>query len=117
MENLLGKIRDLNTMVRNGQYMEAFEKYYHPEVTMIENGGPPSVGKDVNREREQAFLEAVTEFREAKPLNVTVGYGVTMVEWHYDFAHREWGERNYQQVSVQQWQDGLIINERFYYNA
>jgi hypothetical protein len=38
-----------------------------------------------------------------------------MVEWHYDYTHAEWGERNYTQVSVQEWQDGQIVKEKFYY--
>lgn len=97
--------------------MEAFEKYYHEDVVMQENENPPTVGKSSNRKREEAFFASITAFRGAKPLKVAVGEGVSMVEWHYDYTHREWGERNYAQVSVQEWKDGLIIREKFYYNA
>ncbi|MEQ9425152.1 MAG: hypothetical protein RJQ09_12080 [Cyclobacteriaceae bacterium] len=61
------------------------------------------------------FFEALEEFRSAKPLKVTVGEGTTMVEWQYDYTHKEWGVKKYTQVSVQQWKDGQIINEKFYY--
>ena len=115
MANLLEKISDLNDLVLQGKVMEAFEKYYHEDVEMQENEEPPTVGKAANRKREEEFLSSLVDFRGAKPLKVTVGEGITMVEWHYDFTHKDWGERNYTQISVQQWKDGQIIKEKFYY--
>jgi hypothetical protein len=117
MATLLEKISELNDLILQGKVMEAFEKYYHPEVIMQENENPPTVGKSENRKREEEFFSSVTDFRGAKPLKVTVGEGVSMVEWQYDYTHKEWGVRNYTQVSVQEWKDGLIIREKFYYNA
>jgi hypothetical protein len=117
MATLLEKISDLNDLVLQGKALEAFEKYYHPQVTMQENENPPTIGKGNNQKREEEFFASITEFRGARPLKVTVGEGVSMVEWHYDYTHKDWGVRNYTQVSVQQWKDGLIINEKFYYNA
>ena len=110
-------LEDLNGLVLQGKSMEAFEKYYHPEVIMQENENPPTVGKAENRKREEEFFSSVTDFRGAKPLKVTIGEGVSMVEWQYDYTHKEWGIRNYTQVSVQEWKDGLIIKEKFYYNS
>jgi ketosteroid isomerase-like protein len=115
MNTLLEKITDLNGLVLRGQALEAFDKYYHDDVVMQENDNPPTVGKAPNRQREEAFFAAITEFRGAHPQKVTVGEGTTMVQWHYDYTHREWGTRNYTQVSVQEWQDGKIIREQFYY--
>ena len=115
MANLLEKISDLNDLVLQGKVMEAFEKYYHEDVEMQENEEPPTVGKAANRKREEEFLSSLVDFRGAKPLKVTVGEGITMVEWYYDFTHKDWGERNYTQISVQQWKDGQIIKEKFYY--
>ena len=40
-----------------------------------------------------------------------------MVEWHFDYTHRDWGVRKYNQVTVQEWKDGRIISERFYYGS
>ncbi|WP_207434064.1 nuclear transport factor 2 family protein [Sabulibacter ruber] len=117
METLLQKISDLNDLVLQDKALEAFEKYYHQDVVMQENDHLPTVGKAANRQREEQFFHSITEFRSAKPLKVTVGEGVSMVEWHYDYTHKDWGVRNYTQVSVQEWQDGQIIKEKFYYNA
>ena len=117
MSQLLEKISDLNDLVLQGKAMEAFEKYYHEAVVMQENENLPTVGKAANRRREEAFFAAITEFRGARPLKVSVGEGVTMVQWHYDYTHQDWGVRNYTQVSVQEWQDGKIIKEQFFYGS
>lgn len=117
MSDLLEKINDLNELVLQGKALEAFEKYYDDKVVMQENEAPPTAGKAANRKREEAFFSNITDFRGAKPLKVTFGENTTMVEWHYDYTHKEWGIRNYTQVSVQEWKDGKIIKEKFYYNA
>ena len=115
MSTLLEKIYDLNDLVLQGRALEAFEKYYHDEVIMQENENSPTIGKEVNRQREKEFFAAITEFRSAKPVKVTIGEGISMVQWVYDYTHKDWGVRNYSQVSVQEWKDGKIIREQFFY--
>ena len=115
MTTLLEKISDLNDLVLQGKALEAFDKYYHDEVIMQENENAPTVGKPANRKREEEFFSSITEFRGAKPLKVTIGEGTTMVQWHYDYTHKDWGVRNYTQVSVQEWKDGRIVKEQFFY--
>ena len=115
MTTLLEKINDLNVLVLQGKSLEAFDKYYHDNVIMQENENPPTVGKQANRKREEDFFSSITEFRGAKPLKVSVGEEFTMVQWHYDYTHKDWGVRNYTQVSVQEWRNGKIIKEQFFY--
>lgn len=115
MSALLEKINDLNDLVLQGKALEAFEKYYHDEVIMQENENAPTVGKNANLQREIEFFSSVTEFRSAKPLKITVGENTSMVQWQYDYTHKDWGVRNYTQVSVQEWKDGRIIKEQFFY--
>jgi|SRR5688500_14147842 hypothetical protein len=115
MSALLEKIDDLNDLVLQGKALEAFEKYYHDEVVMQENESSPTIGKEANRQREIDFFSAITEFRSAKPLKITVGEGISMVQWQYDYTHKDWGVRKYSQVSVQEWKDGKIVKEQFFY--
>lgn len=117
MQNIQKKLTDLNTLVLQGKALEAFEKYYHPDVVMQENHLEPTVGKDANRQRELAFFDAVTEFRDARVLGTAVGEGISYVTWKYDYTHRDWGVRDYTQVSVQTWRDGLIVREQFFYGS
>jgi hypothetical protein len=101
--------------VLTGNAMEAFEKFYHPEISMQENENAPTHGKEANRQREIDFFNNITEFRGAEVKGIALNDNLSTVIWHYDYTHKEWGIRNYTQVSVQHWKDGLIIKEQFFY--
>ncbi len=108
-------LNDLNRLVLEGKALEAFDHYYHDDVVMQENENIPTQGKAANRKREVEFYSAVKEFRGATVKKIAIGENLSMAEWHYDYTHKDWGVRNYTQISVQQWKDGKIIHEKFYY--
>ena len=109
------KIKDLNNLILGGKGMDGFEMYYDDEVVMQENELTPTIGKNANRKRELEFYSRITEFRGAKVLNLAAGDNVTYVTWHFDYTHKDWGVRNYTQVSVQHWKNGKIVKEQFFY--
>ena len=115
MNNLTEKLKDLNQLVLEGKMLEAFDKYYHDDVYMQDNTLPPTIGKAANRQREEEFLGNITEFRGAEVLSMGEGNDVSYVEWKYDYTHKDWGVRNYTQISKQHWKDGKIIKEQFFY--
>lgn len=118
METLSQKIAALNELVLNGKPLEAFEKFYHPDVVMQENEQTPTVGKEANLKREIEFFRNVSGFSEnARIVDIAYGENLSMVKWHYDYIHNEWGKKNYTQVSVQHWKDGQIIREQFFYGG
>jgi hypothetical protein len=82
---------------------------------MQENENAPTISKEANRKRELEFFDSITEFRGAEVKGVMLGENLSTVIWHYDYTHKEWGIRKYTQVSVQHWQNGLIIKEQFFY--
>ena len=86
---------------------------------MQDNELPARVGKDASREFETDFVNSLTAFRGAAVKNVMISEdaGVAAVEWHFDYTHKDWGDRNYTQVSVQRWKDGQIVSEKFMYNG
>jgi hypothetical protein len=114
-QQIIRSMADLNHLVLNGKMMDAFEKYYHDEVEMQENNLDPTKGKNENRQREMEFINNVTELRHASVVATAVNGRTSFVIWNYDYTHRLWGDRKYTQVSVQNWQDGKIINEQFFY--
>lgn len=115
MNDISQKLNDLNHLVLSGKLLEAFDKYYDDRVAMQENELKPVVGKKENYDREVEFLGNITEFRKAAVIDQAVGDNISYVTWQYDYTHKEWGVRNYTQVSVQRWKDGKIIHEQFFY--
>jgi len=113
--DLKQKVNDLNQMIQSGKTLEAFEKYYHQDLVMQENNEQPRVGKQANREYEEQFVQMVEEWHKADVKSIAIGDGLTMVEWDMEMTLKEMGRVKRNQVSVQQWKDGQIISERFYY--
>ncbi len=109
-------VTELNNMILEGRILDAFDKFYAPNVRMQDNDYPVREGFEVNRSYEEAFVNGLTEFRGAKVLNVLLSDGIACVEWWFDYTHKDYGVRNYRQVAVQRWHNGKIIEEKFYYN-
>lgn len=104
----------INAAILSGTALEAFEEFYDDEVVMQENDAEPTVGKSANREREQAFFAAITEFRGAEVLATGVGGDTSFSHWHFDFTDGEWGRRDYHQVAVRTWRNGKVVREMFH---
>jgi ketosteroid isomerase-like protein len=113
--DLKAAFEDIKNQVLQGKAMEVFEQYYADDVVMQENANPPTVGKVANRQRELEFFSKLTDFRGAEVKSVAYGDDVIISEWFLDYTHADWGERTYDQVSVQKWKDGKVVSERFYY--
>lgn len=105
----------IKQQVLQGKAMDVFEQYYADDVVMQENESPATIGKEANRQRELEFFSKLVEFRGAEVKNVAYGDDVIISEWFLDYTHADWGKRTYDQVSVQQWKDGKVVHERFYY--
>lgn len=116
MQDLKQLVDELNQMILEGKVLEAFEKFYADNVVMQDNDNPVRTGKADNRKYEEAFVGGLTAFRGAKILNTIISDGIAVVETWMDFTHKDYGDRNYTQVSVQRWKDGKIVEEKFYYN-
>lgn len=115
MSTILDRVNGLNALIKQGAIVQAMEQYYHPDTVMQDNNRPPCIGKAANLERENTFMKELIAFKKAEVLHLATGHNVSMVEWHLHFTHQKMGEVNHTQVSVQEWKDGLIIKEHFYY--
>ena len=117
MKDLRTLVDELNQMILEGKIMEAFEKFYVEEVVMQDNNYPARVGKSINRQYEEDFVNGLTEFRGAKVISTLVSEGLSVVEWWFDYTHKDYGVRNYVQLAIQRWKNGQIVEEKFYYNS
>ncbi|MEO9872504.1 SnoaL-like domain-containing protein [Ekhidna sp.] len=117
--NLLEKEQELQSMVSQGQMLEAFDKFYHENVVMIEGDGIEYKGKATNRKRNEEWLDMIAEMHGggigAMSANEETGY--TMTESWVDVSFKNGNRMKVEEVSVKKWDGDLIVHERFYYNA
>lgn len=114
----LAKATELYNMIGQGQLMEAFEKFYHEDVEMVEATGDSRKGKPANREYEQKFLASIQEMHGGGVGAITSNEetGQCCVESWMDVTFKDGNRVKLEQVSVQQWEGDQIVRERFYFN-
>ena len=112
---------DIIEHLKNGKLLDAFDRYYHENVRMQENRGTPTVGKAENRKREEAFLASVKEWKSLDVATIMADSdgqsGTTSIEYSFDFVNQDDQPVHYEQVAVQRWENGQIVEEKFYYDT
>lgn len=108
---------ELNQMVLQGKILEAFDRFYDESVVMQENAATPTVGKTVNRAREEKFVESIEQFHGAQVLGSGAGADRSYSEWTMDVTFKGGIRVKLEQVAARQWRNGKIVHERFYFNA
>lgn len=114
----LQNAKDLHqNYVNAGKLLDGFEKYYAENVVMQELGEEPRVGKDANRIHEINFMQSIKEVHGGTILSISedVENDKTMVESRMDLTFANGHRVKMQQIAVQTWENGLIVNEIFYH--
>ena len=111
------RINDLLDYIRNGRIMDAMREFYADDVVMEEPANGATVGLSANLVREQKFVDSVAEFKGFETPTVTMGADSSCYENVMDWTTTDGQDIHVEQVVVQQWRDGKIVHERFYYST
>lgn len=117
--SVLENARQLQQMMADNKTMEAFDKFYHKDVKVIEvPTGEVRNGKEAQRKAINDWFTAVEEFHGGglDSLCANEEDHVSTAETWMDVTFKERGRMKMSEVAVQKWKDGQIIEEKFYYN-
>ena len=109
------RVRDLQRYIQEGRIIEALEEFYDPEVVMQDNLEQPTQGLAANVEREQAWLDSVSEWRGFEVLAIAVQGDTSFAETSMDFVTKDGQVIHQEQTSRAVWRAGKIVSERFYH--
>lgn len=114
---LEARVKKLNSMIGNGQILEAFEKFYAENVIRQVVNYETNRGKNDCRKAEENFVVALTKMRKADVKNTIIKNRISIIEWDFDFLHEKLGDRKYSQIAIQQWDcNSQIFYEVIYRN-
>jgi ketosteroid isomerase-like protein len=105
-------------MSAQGKMLEAFEKYYHKDVVMVEATGETRKGKDTNQKFQVEFMGMIKDVHGSgvKAITSNEKEAITMVESWMEVTMKDGKRHMMEEVAVQKWKGDQIIHERFYYN-
>lgn len=111
------RVDQLIGYINEGKILEAMDEFYAEGIEMRENSEPPTKGLTANIEREKQFLASVKEWQWTKWHAVAVNEddGVALLEYSFRFIDTEGKPVTYEQATVQRWENGKIVSERFYH--
>ncbi|MEL6251645.1 MAG: ester cyclase [Bacteroidota bacterium] len=109
-------VQAFNQLVGEFKYEEAHAKFYHADLVKHENEDAPTIGLENHKTEMQQFLGSISN-RFAKLIKSIVSDDMSVSEWHYKFDHKDWGARDFREISIQRWKDGKIIHERHHYKT
>ena len=110
------RLEDLLAFVAQGRIMDAMSEFYADSVVMEEPMYGRTEGLAANLVREQKFVSSIQEFKGFDVLRQATGATSGFYESTMDWIGVDGTTYHIEQVAVQEWQDGKIVYERFYYN-
>lgn len=107
-------VAELTDLTMTGKSMDAFEKFYADDIEKADLDGVLVKGKAENRQIGLDLIAKITAVRDFTCRGIVVSGSRAFVIWHIDFDHADWGPTVFNEVAIQDWQDGKIVRERFF---
>ena len=117
--SLSDDLREFIGLCEKGRTLEAMERFYAEDVVVFENHERARAGRDACLAFER---EALARLREPATLRarahaVEAQSGVAFIEWVVRFIGEDQRPMRLDEVAVQRWGRGRIVEERFYYEG
>ena len=114
-ETVRDRVQQLVARAEQWKILEAMQEFYADNVVMQDNLNAPTIGLEANLERERAFVASVTKVNEMRAEAVIVDGNRAVINWRQDLVIN--GQRlTFDQLSLQVWENGKILHERFVYD-
>jgi ketosteroid isomerase-like protein len=119
MNTLRAKFENFARLLASGKPLEAIERYYGDEVLVLENRRLARAGKEACLAHERELLSQQPEPVSFKVLKSALDEksGHAFLEYVLRFVGPDGRAMRLDQVAVQRWSAGHIVEERFYYEG
>jgi ketosteroid isomerase-like protein len=119
MTQLETMVRDFAELLKKGRPLDAMEKYYAPDVVVFENRQLARAGKArcLQYERDALAGQPTPPSFKLSKLAVDDSRDHAFLEYVVRFTASNGRPQRLEEVAVQTWDNGLIVQERFYYEG
>lgn len=117
--SLIENARKVQELIVDGRGLKALEDMYHKDIQVYEiPTGAHRTGIEEQRKAMQDWYDNVFEVHDSGYGAITSNEGsnITCAELWMDVTFKDGKRQRLEEVAVQKWKDGKIIEEKFYYN-
>ena len=116
MSSLRERVAQLVALAEQGKFLEAIEEFYDENAVMQDNDGPPRASLAELLAYERRAMEAFKEIHVNRADSILVDQDRVAINWIYEFTDVNGRRRRLNEIAYQQWRDGKIVREKFYYD-
>lgn len=117
-EIFIERVELYKRLLEAGENLKVIEEFYDDNIVQVEFDGSSVEGRDKCLELEQCNLRKVSDLKSTIP-NIVMDADKEKVlgEMMIAFDSREYGRSRIEEAFVQQWRNGRIIYQRFYFHT
>lgn len=109
-------VAEMDDMVKQGQILEAVDKYFAPVIQTKNHNGMETTDKKQVQEKLQGFLGGIQKVNGITLHSNAVGNDATMSEYTFDFDMKDGSKVYWHEVIRRIWKDDKVINEQYFKN-
>ena len=110
------RVRAFIALVENGHYVQAIEKFYHPDASMQENTSAPRFGREALVAHEKKVLAGLKAMKTRRVDKLLVDGDHVVINWVFEMTGADGATRILDELALQTWDGDRIRRERFYYD-
>jgi hypothetical protein len=115
MENNLQAIfAEKNAMVKQGQVVEATDKFFADNATTSDHTGAKTKNKAEMMEKMHGFAGSIKAVNGITLHNEALNGNVSFAEFTFDFDMQDGSKVLWHEILRTVWQDGLIVDEQYF---
>jgi hypothetical protein len=96
---------------------QIYERFYDENVVVQENLQAPRMGRSISIDRQQRMNANVKEVHDFKIGAVLVDGNQSVIEMHLEVTTVDGYRIRLEELGMQTWKNGRIIQERYFYDA
>jgi hypothetical protein len=118
VESLITFVHAYKQFLEQGENLTVIDIFYDEQIVQIENDQAPVACKQTLRLMEEENLRKVSHFKQLiTSLLIDESQNIVMGEMTVEFTGKQAGPKRLNQAFVQQWKNGKICLQRFYYGG
>ena len=113
------QLREFVALCEAGSTLQAVERFFAEDVVVFENHERARAGRKACLAYEQEALGRASAPARLRARSTAANelMGVTFIEWVIHFVSEDGRPMRLDEVAVQKWAGGQIVEERFYYEG
>lgn len=110
------RVQAFVALVEQAQYVEALERFYHPDASMQDNQQAPRLGLDRLIADERATMARFATMRTDPVTDLLIDGDKVTIRWKFTFTTAQGPPMVMEEIALQRWSGDRIAEERFFFD-